>query len=607
MRSERARIDRRLTVTPTTELLPAIGAVVTFRDEWGAIVQVFDLTKLGFSGELTMLFADAFRMHYAGSAAPTRKGCWKALHAVARFVVEDGGITVPADLGTEAIGRYIAWLDRQRSPNGIPWSTSTRHGRFIYVKMMLVWAIRNRPDRFSTQIKFPHNPFAGRHSTPVPRRLAAVQLKVILRACYEETDAAWTRFEQGQAMLARPLAAAASDPSDLAALLHVLHRRGNGILPRYLATNATDISQRLYNRHGGALILEQYLHLTVDTLVPFYLAIAIQTAANPDALRLVERDCLVPHPLDEHRCVIEWAKPRAGGTVRRAQRRSFDRRRQHAAPNLIDKVMMMTAPLVPHALPSEGTHLFLIRGYGRAGVRAIAEQTLSTGIRRFIVRANKRIVEWNFTHPEQPRSLLPNFSPVLFRGSVATQHYHEAGGDIRVAQAVLNHVRADTTDLYVRGPETQRLQDETVARLQKLMVAWITGGQSPRNDLSDTRSGAAFIALAENANAFGHICTNPLVGAAPGSTPGRMCPQFAACLTCPGLVIPVDAEHLARILQARCQLESARARIDPHRWQLLYAASHRVLTEDILPDFPIDLRPAAERLMLSLPLLPDLE
>jgi hypothetical protein len=86
-----------------------------------------------------------------------------------------------------------------------------------------------------------------------------------------------------------------------------------------------------------------------------------------------------------------------------------------------------------------------------------------------------------------------------------------------------------------------------------------------------------------------------------------MCPQFAACLTCPGLVIPVDAEHLARILQARCQLESARARIDPHRWQLLYAASHRVLTEDILPDFPIDLRPAAERLMLSLPLLPDLE
>jgi hypothetical protein len=58
-------------------------------------------------------------MHYAGSAAPTRKGCWKALHAVARFVVEDGGITVPADLGTEAIGRYIAWLDRQRSPKRV--------------------------------------------------------------------------------------------------------------------------------------------------------------------------------------------------------------------------------------------------------------------------------------------------------------------------------------------------------------------------------------------------------------------------------------------------------------------------------------------------------
>jgi hypothetical protein len=51
---------------------------VTFRDEWGAVDQVFDLAVLGLSGEITTLLVDAFRTHYAGAAATTRKGCWKA-------------------------------------------------------------------------------------------------------------------------------------------------------------------------------------------------------------------------------------------------------------------------------------------------------------------------------------------------------------------------------------------------------------------------------------------------------------------------------------------------------------------------------------------------
>jgi hypothetical protein len=86
-----------------------------------------------------------------------------------------------------------------------------------------------------------------------------------------------------------------------------------------------------------------------------------------------------------------------------------------------------------------------------------------------------------------------------------------------------------------------------------------------------------------------------------------LCPRFGGCLTCPGLVIPIDAEHLARILQAKCKLESARERIHPDRWQLLYAPSHRIMTEDILPDFPADLHAAAECIIPALPSLPDLE
>jgi integrase len=555
MRSERARVNRSFARTPGADAPPANREVVTFRDEWGALAQSFDVAKLGLSREFTALFADAFRIHYAGAVAATRKGCWKALRVFARFIAEDGGISVPANLTTDAVGRYILWLDRQRSDTGEPWSISTRHGRFVHVKTLLIWAMRNRPGRLPISLSFPCNPFPGRHRTPVPRRLSAPQLKTILGACYAEIDAGREDLEK--------------DPS-------------------------TDpVKSRKPRRPHIA-----------DAIVPFFLAIGIQTAANPEALRLIRRDCLVSHPLDENRIVIDWAKPRAGGEVRRAQRRSFDRRRPYAAPNLIDRVAAMTEPLVATARLSERNHLFLVRGNRPVGVGTIRQETLRIGIQRFIARANARITIWNNAHPDKPRALLPNFAPVLFRGSVATQHYRAAGGDIRVAQAVLNHARPDTTDLYVRGPETQRLQEATVARLQNLMVAWITGGRSP----GDPTDGAkTVIASGRNTEAFGHLCANPLAGVAPGAIPGRLCPRFGGCLTCPGLVIPIDPDHLARILQAKCKLESARERIHPDRWQLLYAPSHRILTEDILPDFPADLHAAAERIIPALPSLPDLE
>jgi hypothetical protein len=223
--------------------------------------------------------------------------------------------------------------------------------------------------------------------------------------------------------------------------------------------------------------------------------------------------------------VIDWAKPRSGSEVRRAQRRSFDRRRPYAAPNLIDRVAAITEPLVVEARPNERDHLFLVRGNRPIGVGTIRHETLRIGIRRFIVRANARIAAWNNAHPDRPRASLPNFAPVLFRGSVATEHYHAAGGDIRAAQAVLNHARADTTDLYVRGPETRRLQEATVARLQGLMVAWITGDRSPSDPAG--AGSMTLIALGKNAEALGYTCINPLAGVASGTMPGRLCPRLA--------------------------------------------------------------------------------
>lgn len=73
------------------------------------------------------------------------------------------------------------------------------------------------------------------------------------------------------------------------------------------------------------------------------------------------------------------------------------------------------------------------------------------------------------------------------------------------------------------------------------------------------------------------------------------------------MIVPINPDHLARIVQTIRHLESARERIDPIRFGLFYAPSLQVLTQDLLSAFPPEMMPDAERLIPVLPPLPDLE
>ena len=55
------------------------------------------------------------------------------------------------------------------------------------------------------------------------------------------------------------------------------------------------------------------------------------------------------------------------------------------------------------------------------------------------------------------------------------------------------------------------------------------------------------------------------------------------------------------------KLEIARDRLDAERWRSIYAPSYRILKEEILPDFPVEMREEAERMIATLPPLPDPE
>jgi len=597
------RIDRRLPVAPATELDQPADTIVVFRDSWGGVVKSYDLGGLGLPSDIAMLLADAFRHHHAVSSHDTQRHCWRGLRVFARFAAEDGQVLSVGDLTTAMVGRYIAWLDQQvgRQTNK-PWSKGSRANVLIQLRQMIDWTKRRHPSRLSARIDFPWRVWPNRYGAPQPR-LGERDLKTILRACYEEIDEAWERFEAGRTILATSGLIDGIDP-ELCELIRALAGVDGGVVPSRKEAMRHRVNISAVNRHGGLRHLGGYLHLTGETAVAFFIVLAIQTAGNPDALRLITRDCQIPHPLDEHRIIIEWAKPRAGGKVKRAQRRSFDRRRRYGAPNLIDRLFAMTAPLLFRARRQDQDHLFLVKSEKKNRVTLIPEGTLSQALKSFIKRSNARIAIWNKAAPERARPFLPNFAAVMLRGSVATAFYKASGGDIIATQDVLNHARPDTTELYIKGPQTLRVQRETIARLQGLMLGWILGEEAA-NEEQVQRDRIAQVGKA--AVPFSHDCLNPVAGTAPDSVTGRVCRHFGGCLRCPGLVIPIDADHMARILQAKKELERARDRIDPQRFELLYAPSLRILINDILPDFPQSLQAEAENRMSTLPILPALE
>src|SRR5271157_1943760 len=409
MAANRARIDRRLLGAHETP------GVVLFRDAWGEVAKRFDLRQLGLPADVTTLLGAAFTGHHAASTPDTQRGCWRSLRVFATFANDDGHITGTADLTSAMVGRYMAWIDRQPGQHGRGWSAPAKANLLSAFRQLVDWTKRHAPERLPGRIDFPYNPYPLRKPEP-RRKLGEAVLKSILQAAYEEIDEASERFETGRRILATPGPVDGID-AELCRFVRAIANAGKGVAP---AVKATGIGPSTLNRRGGLRVLASYLHLTTDHLAAFFLAIAIQTAGNPDPLRRLRRDCQSPHPLDERRVMIDWGKPRAGLKVKRAQRRSFDCRRPYAAPNLIDRLLAMTAPLAAQARPQDQDLLFLTKSEKTGTVGVVPMGTLSVIIKRFIERANARIAIWNRAAPERRREPLPDFAAAFLRGSTAT-------------------------------------------------------------------------------------------------------------------------------------------------------------------------------------------
>ena len=263
MGGKRVKIDRRLATASAAAKPGVLDGVVEFRDGWGEVTRRYDLTTLALPRDVACVLADAFRHHHVASVPATQRACWQALRSFSRFAREDAGIQSIADLVTAAIGRYIAWLDRQTNHAGEARSLSGRANLLSYLRQLIEWTKRHHPSRLPQRIDFPFRVYSNRNAQP-RRRLPEEQLKAILRACYEDIDAAWERFELGQEILRSDTVPAAAT-AELHRLVRDLADVDGGVMPTRLILVARRFNMSAIARHGGLRTLAGYLHLTSET------------------------------------------------------------------------------------------------------------------------------------------------------------------------------------------------------------------------------------------------------------------------------------------------------------------------------------------------------
>jgi len=379
----------------------------------------------------------------------------------------------------------------------------------------------------------------------------------------------------------------------------VLHDRFGGIVPlqrAFIGRRAGHCSLwRAIQRRGGTGGISRYLHADPATLIPYMIAIAAQTFANPEALRHMRRDCMSEHLMLNGRVVVSWSKGRAS----RVQRRSFLRNRTLSVPNLIDRVLALTEVLLPHAPEAHCDRLFLCgEVMATRRVTLIPDYLVSVHVRRFIKRHGLRGADG------KPL----NLSLAVLRATGLTLAHEMLGYDLLKTQALANHASPDTTRHYVERSAVRTAQEVELARLQGRFVSWVCGDpEVVARELGVSADTATDIALGRNATASGFTCANPLAGTGPGQRPGRLCTVWLGCFTCPNAVIPLEAETLARLLQTRGALTDSRAMMSAERWRVLYAPKLEILERDVLPRFPADLIDTATQLMSGLAPLPPIE
>jgi len=552
---------------------------------------IIDFRTLTLPRDVRLALADAFWNHLGARTPKAICYAWRQVKLFARFGAETAAVRRVSDLNGSLLIRYIEWLSRQRRETGEQWGKVTRSAAYTALRTLLQWLERCRPGLIKP-VEYPFNPFPWRNRDTRPRpRLPPHQLRALLRAC--EDDIRRLRAVRGTVETEPPptMTGVVGPSQILRSLVTDLDMRFGGFVP-----SRTTLAGRGHRRLreqigacGGVDHVRDALYPVSDTLMPYYIAILIHTAGNPEAIAALRCDCLQSLPLLSDQEVLAWDKPRASSV----QRRSFRRTAPLEPPALVRELIAWTRRLRPLVPQIQREQLFLFKA--SSGVSVLSPANLFHVRRRFASRHG-----------------LPDFELASIRPSVLTTFYR-ATGNLSQVRAIANHAHLSTTVAYVEGPVVNAENQARVATLQHAFLGYLDNATHLDPDVPSVVPTGVSEATPIRAvppgsvvSMFGFGCTDPFAGIAPGTRAGELCTNFLGCLTCPNAILGSDERTLARLLQARDHLQAAATQLHPARWEAIYAPQLRILEEDILTRFSGRDLVNAQRLRSTLPLLPPL-
>ena len=479
-----------------------------------------------------------------------RKG-FQALKLLAQYLHQHGKAAI-APLPADVLHGFAGWLDESTRGTSAQAALNT-------TKRLLSWCQRNTPGVVSAKATFRTR--AIRDTNAPGKPIGELDLKGILTACYREIEIIEKRLEAGQ----RLITGECTEPAEqrISKLIRELLLLGNGSLPtQHVVNRSGNAYARRIEELGGHQAISRMLWLSPEDLLPFYLAIVVQTSGNPDAIKGLTRKSINLHPLRADLERLQWVKRRSG----KEQYADFPVGRPWSAPSLVRRIMRLNHDLLAKCEQRFRNHVFISHNPKAKNVRMPAADVFHKELLLFIER----------------NSLAPfHFRDIRKAGA---REHHRAAGSIMAAKKRLNHASVLTTARYTSLGDRAQIHEGVIRRFQGEIVRLSMA--SPVNPPLTIAPVSTASQSAETI--FGFKCKRPFSGIVTGSSEGNLCLQFTRCATCPGAVVTVDDPNVvARLLAASSALEDAKRRAISEGWwpryALLYEPTREILESQLLP------------------------
>jgi hypothetical protein len=417
----------------------------------------------------------------------------------------------------------------------------------------------------------------ARHDGTPVRPLTDGEVRQLVPACRSAIAATEARLRDG-----RKLASTCDVVSWSGRVLHVLEEHGpmkRACMLEHLGIT-TDQFKDASMREGTTMTqLAGLLFPRVYDLIPYMLLLGLGTGITPESLGGLAADCMEDAGPKEVR--IRWTKYRGGGE----EADVYSKLSRESPGRLIHRVLTITAHARQFASRDDQRHLWIAHLAGRRGGKVGAVHRPSHWQNG--VDAIKRFLDAHDIRDDSGERLA--LDRRMLRQTAYTRLQGMTAGDI-AAMAGINQSQRAAADHYTDATEAAPgvveaildAQHELVDRARRRFPGTIQ--KEPDATVAPTVIDADEDPQPAAGAVRTFMATCRSFRDSPFAPRGEPCsaPPWA-CLTCGHCV--VGPSHLPMLLAFEEFLEEERKGLDPVQWISVYGDTHRMLVEEVLPEF----------------------